>query len=83
MPLGCWHVPMVDTVTLDRDTRQKNARALFPTAKIIRQATSFKSSSVHYGFAAILTDSVCAITGLKIFSLYQMSEPKDGAPQTN
>jgi hypothetical protein len=44
---------------------------------------SGKSAYRTYGFAAILTDPVCAITGLKIFSLYEMSEPKDGAPQTN
>jgi hypothetical protein len=44
MPLGWWYAPMVDTVTLDRDIRQKNARAIFPAAKIIPQATSFKSA---------------------------------------
>jgi hypothetical protein len=84
MPLGSWYALMVDTVTLDRDIGQKNARAIFPAAKVIPQATSRSNRlTVHHGFAAILTDSVCVITGLKIFSLYEMSEPKDGAPQTN
>ena len=44
---------------------------------------SGKSAYRTYGFAAILTDPVCVITGLKIFSLYEMSEAKDGAPRTN
>jgi hypothetical protein len=44
---------------------------------------SGKSAYRTDGFAAILTDPVCAITDLKIFSPYEMSEPKDGAPQTN
>jgi len=35
VPLGCWLTPMVDTVTLDRDTRRKNAPTIFPKARII------------------------------------------------
>jgi hypothetical protein len=31
---------MVDTVTLDRDTRRKNALTIFPIAKIVPQGKS-------------------------------------------
>ena len=53
MRLGSWYALMVDTVTLDRDIGQKNARAIFPAAKIIPQATSRSNRlTVHHGFAA-------------------------------